>query len=311
MKRLVWGLVLLPLALAQVGSWFVLAPLLEPRQEIAAVELGGKIYAVGGFARDRSTLNSAEVYDPASNQWSRLPAMPIGVNHPAAVALAGKLYVLGGYRQGLSQPTDAVQIYDPARGQWQLGTPMPSPRGALAAAVVEGRLYAIGGARGVLLDEVSGYDPTTNRWQILTPLPTPREHLAVGVVGNKIYVVGGRNERTFTLREVEAYTPSTNRWETLAPMPTGRSGHAVAVLGNCLYAFGGEVDFTAPRGVFSQVEVYSSSRNSWSALPPMPNPRHGHAAVTLNGRIYMIAGATLAGFGAVNLLEVFGPPPCE
>lgn len=298
-------------ALAQDGVWNQLAPLQEARQEIAVAELEGKLYAIGGFGVGGGTLASAEVYDPATNRWTKLPPLPVGVNHPAAAALGGKVYVLGGYRQGLAQPTQAVQVYDPATNQWSQGTPMPTARGALAAAAVAGRLYAIGGARGGRpVGDTAVYDPATNRWEALAPLPTPREHLGAGVWNNRIYVVGGRDGANFTINQVEVYDPASGRWENASPMLTGRSGHAVAVLGNCLYTFGGEVNRQSPKGVFPQVEAYSFSSKRWSSLGDMPLPRHGQGAVAVGGKIYLVGGATIAGYGAVVALDAFVPPSC-
>ena len=53
--------VLLPLiSTAPADRWVNLAPLQITRQEIAVAELGGKIYAFGGYGAMRETLNSAE-----------------------------------------------------------------------------------------------------------------------------------------------------------------------------------------------------------------------------------------------------------
>ena len=64
------------LVLAQEGSWSRLSPLGQPRQEVAAAEVGGKIYVVGGFAGNGATLGTTEVYDPASGRWTELPPCP-------------------------------------------------------------------------------------------------------------------------------------------------------------------------------------------------------------------------------------------
>lgn len=300
------------LACAQSPSWERLAPLSEARQEVGAAIIAGKIYVVGGFGSSGATLSTAEVYDPSTNRWEDLPPMPIGVNHPATEALEGKLYVLGGYRgPALANPTDAVQIYDPTRRRWNPGPAMPTARGGLTAAVVEGKLYAIGGARGGSVGDMAVFDPQSNQWAILAAMPTQRDHIGAGVIAGKIYVPGGRNSSGFTLRVLEAYDPKSGKWETLPPMPTGRSGHAVVALGNCLYAFGGEVNRAASNGMFDQIERYAAHSNKWSDLGRMPVPRHGISAVALNGKIYLPAGATVAGFGAVVVSDVFTPPACS
>ena len=52
---------------------------------------------VGGYGADYSYLNTAEVYDPVKDQWSKLPNMPTARGDLMCVAVAGEMYVLGGY----------------------------------------------------------------------------------------------------------------------------------------------------------------------------------------------------------------------
>src|SRR5690349_21719799 len=79
------------------GTWASRAPLKMARQEIAVAAFAGKLYAFGGYGADHSTLNSAEVYDPATNQWNWIAPMPVALNHPAAAVLDDKIYVIGGF----------------------------------------------------------------------------------------------------------------------------------------------------------------------------------------------------------------------
>ena len=38
-------------------------------------DVQGKIYASGGFGVSKSILSTMECYDPATNKWSKMPAM--------------------------------------------------------------------------------------------------------------------------------------------------------------------------------------------------------------------------------------------
>jgi Kelch motif len=72
------------------GSWLSLALLSEPRQELTAAALDGKVYDVGGLA---GRPNANEIYDPATNRWS--PAyLPVGTDHAWALALGSRLWAL-------------------------------------------------------------------------------------------------------------------------------------------------------------------------------------------------------------------------
>lgn len=297
---------------AQSYTWSTFAPLIQPRQEVGAAQINGKIYVAGGFLEDRTTANTVEVYDTKTGRWSTIDPMPIAVNHPAAVASDGKLYIIGGFRGGgFENPTDALQVYDPSTREWTLKTPMPSARGGLAGAIVMKKIYAVGGARGLSVGEAAFYDPMTDSWTIVASLSTSRDHLGAGVVTGRIFAVGGRDERSFTLTTVEAYNPSTDRWEQQTPMPTGRSGHAVAVINSCLYVFGGEGSARSATGVFDEVEVFNALAGNWFSVTPMPTPRHGLGAVSVGNHIYLPAGATVAGFGATNVHEALVVQGCD
>ena len=95
-------------------------------------------------------------------------------------------------------------------------------------------------------------------------------------------------------------------------MPSARGGLAAAVSGGRLFVFGGEGNGLDPSGVFEQVEAYDPSTDSWSEQPPMPTPRHGIGAASLDGFIHIPGGATEEGFGVSAVHEVFepGPFPC-
>jgi Kelch motif len=97
-------------ALAQGrGDWTRGTPMPSERTEVAAAEVGGRIFVVGGFGGQREL----EIYDPGTDRWSRGATFPHAVHHAAAVGLNGKLYVVGGYVGGWS-PSDAAFVYDPA-----------------------------------------------------------------------------------------------------------------------------------------------------------------------------------------------------
>jgi N-acetylneuraminic acid mutarotase len=138
-------------------------------------------------------------------------------------------------------------------------------------------------------------------------MPTPREHLAAAAFGGRLYVAAGRvgaNTNAF-----ESYDPASDRWTVLPAVPTGRSGLAAAILHGRMYVLGGEGNSATPTGVFEENESYDFASGTWRREPPMATPRHGIGAVTIGGRIYVPAGATVAGFGTVDTNEAFEDAP--
>ena len=87
------------------GSWEQRTPMPAVRGEVAAAEVGGKIYAFGGFASSvhQGAGNGAFEYDPANDSWRTLAPMN-GPRSSAGVAvLGGKIHVIGG--RGLDNVT--------------------------------------------------------------------------------------------------------------------------------------------------------------------------------------------------------------
>ena len=244
-----------------------------------------KIYIFGGTGMMRQddmagTLNGSWEYDPATDAWKTLAAMPTKRTAGAAVAVGGKIYVIGG------------------------STDVAAPDGRnLAAGLVVGT------------NEV--YDPATNRWETKKAMPTPRNHHAIGAINGKIYTIGGRIGANnigglvaANTDVVEEYDPATDTWRALNRMPTPRSGHGWAVWQNRIYVVGGEGRDYHMEGVYRDVEVFDPAANEWDKLPPLPTARHGVNVAAFNNRLYVVGGHTVfAGGGGhaldSNLNEVF------
>jgi N-acetylneuraminic acid mutarotase len=301
---LVFGFLLLragaSFAQCPAGTWATLAPMNEPRQELAAAELDGRIHAVGGLG---GRPNANEIYDIAADAWTLGADLPVATDHAWAAAVGGRVYLGAG-------SSHRVFSYDPATDTWTDAAPSAFPHGGTpAAAVIDGRIYVAGGAGGGMAgNELEVYDPATNAWTTLAPMACARNHTAGGVIGGLLYVAGGRPGNQTC---VEAYDPSSNTWTPKASMPTGRSGVAGAVVGNCLYIFGGEGHPSHPNGIFHEVEAYDPATDQWFELPPMQTGRHGIYAAVRGHVIYLPGGATVEGLGTTGVHDayVIAAPP--
>lgn len=291
---------------ASAERWSMLAPLPEPRQENAVVELDGRVYVIGGMRGPTSTADTVEVYDPATDQWTRVAPLPSPRHHTAAAAVGGKLYVLGGLVGPQFEPVDTVFEYDPATDRWTARAPMPTARGAMGVAALDGRIYAAGGSPDARERDFAAYDPATDTWEVLPPMPTPRNHLAAAATAGRFYAIGGRSGAIGGITNaVEMFDPSTGAWSPVAPMPTARGGHAAAVVEGCIYVMGGEGNRAHPLGVFEETELYEPITGVWRALEPMPLPLHGIGAAAVGTRIHVPGGAHIEGFGVNAAHEVF------
>src|SRR5947208_12297380 len=75
--------------------WTELASMHFARGGHALVAAGEKLYAIGGND-SRANVAPAEAYDPASNTWAVLPALPAARNHVSGFVAGGAPCVAGG-----------------------------------------------------------------------------------------------------------------------------------------------------------------------------------------------------------------------
>src|SRR6476619_1126494 len=211
----------------------------EPRTEVAAAPLGGRIVVVGGFLPSGGNSRRVDAYHPRSDTWSRLPDLPVSVDHAAAASWRGRVVVVGGYGAD-RDPLRAAFLFDGRR--WRKLPVLPEERAAAAAAATsDGRVWIVGGrTRTGLADRMLTLDLRTLRWST-RPGPTPREHLAATALGGRVYALGGRLAGLDTnLGLLESYAPGARRWRTLPPVPQPRGGTGAAAFPGQIVSVGGE-----------------------------------------------------------------------
>jgi len=189
-------------------------------------------------------------------------------------------------------------------------------RHAHGVAAIGHRLYIAGGVenRGhAWLDAMERLDTRTGIAERLAPLPTPRAFAAVVACQGRVYVIGGMSEADRDAGRysatVECLDPERGTWSTCPSMPTPRSRLAAAVLGGRIYAIGGltggDRDGCADSAI---VEAFDPTAGAWIPMPPMPTPRHAHAAVAARGRIWVLGGfSTARSLGPMPVVESFDP----
>ena len=130
--------------------WEGAALLPNPRNHIAGVALGGKIYAIGGQHlgdEEEGNQKSVDAFDPATGTWQAVAPLPLPLSHTSASTLAwgGHIIVVGGVTQE-SEEVEAVVEYDPAADAWRELTPLPAPRQSPVAGYVDGQLVVTTGS---------------------------------------------------------------------------------------------------------------------------------------------------------------------
>ncbi len=131
------------------------------------------------------------------------------------------------------------------------------------------------------------------RWTKLAPFPEPDEELYGITANGKLYVIGGFGSGK-ARGIVYEYDPAADRWTKKKPMARPVHHQSMVEYGGKIYVFGG---FVAPStgGGWEPVDnawEYDPVADSWKALWPLPSKRGSTVAVQVDGKMYVIGGAT-------------------
>jgi N-acetylneuraminic acid mutarotase len=128
---------------------------------------------------------------------------------------------------------------------------------------------------------------TTGTWSEEPPMLTPRSAHAVVSSGCAIYALAGTDEHGRPVLDVEVFDGKEWKVETTLP-GNGLNAPTASLVGDKLYVMGG---FKAVSNLpTNEAQVYDLQMHQWSDASPLPNPRGGHAAVVLEGRIHLLGG---------------------
>ena len=96
------------------GAWVAKADMPTARRTMASGVIDGKALLVGGEGRsDGGVFTANEEYDPTTNTWRSLRAVPTGRHGAVGAVLGGRLHVIGGGPKGGLAFTDAHETFAP------------------------------------------------------------------------------------------------------------------------------------------------------------------------------------------------------
>ena len=145
------------------------------------------------------------------------------------------------------------------------------------------------------------------------PFPEPDEELYGVTVNGKLYVIGGWGDGKARGANYE-YDPATDGWTKKQPMPRPAHHAALAAVNGKIYAFGGFVAPTTtaiPVGAawepIADAWEFTPATDSWKPLAPLPGARGAAIAAAVDGKIYVIGGATTMEGSKQPFFTAFGP----
>lgn len=164
------------------GQWTVTGDLNQARAYHTATRLSdGRVLVTGGCNANScmNVLNSAEVYDPSSGQWTTTGALNTNRSaHTATQLLDGRVLVVGGCNgSGCITRLASAEIYNPSTGQWvTTTTPTIARSQHITAILSDGTVLVAGGAGNgdVALAGAELFDGNTGQWSTTVSLNTAR-----------------------------------------------------------------------------------------------------------------------------------------
>ena len=274
-------------------QWTPTGPMNDYRfQHTATLLSDGRVLVAGGFggvqigstANAQSVVDTAEIYDPATNTWTLTDNLNVRrALHTAERLPDGRVLVAGGRTCNLPPPatcnftfvTNTAEIYDPATGQWRLTGNLSAPRHTTGSVVLlDGRVLVPAGFQGTGTPSNGGdvYNPATGTWSPIDPLNFARSRQGAMLLqdGRVMVALGFPANQT-----TEIYHPVANDWSFAAPLTgfSSRFNFAYATMpnGKVLIA-GGQTN--PPSALTTRTDEYDPATNTWSTQAPM---NHTHA----------------------------------
>ncbi len=289
-------------------GWLSLEPLPFALEALAMSSYKGRIFAFGGDDLDPDTGLSfptgyTNIYDPATDSWSRGSQMPTPRGLVSSVTFNGRIWVIGGHKLWQNDPTlprlssDDVEVYDPANDTWEVKNPLPrAPNQGWAASTVLDETIVV-----VMNDGLTyAYNPSNDTWNPKASIPVVLGNHDIAGYDGKVYVFGG-----ITISGVQDTTwifdAVGNTWTLGPPMPTARRRMSAVVWGENIFVLGGTPKAYDPIDV---VEVFNPNTGNWRTEESLPTARLVLDSAIAGNELYAIGGRSYA-YLPVDVNEVF------
>jgi hypothetical protein len=285
----------------------------------------GRLLVAGGFgglSTGQLGIVDTNIFDPATNTWTRVADMKKPRWYPSLTELPDGRYVaISGNDTNSSHWADNPEVYDPATNTWTLLSNVNTPQVhedeyPFSYLLPSGKVFTIGP------DEDNSFllDVGAQTW---TPVGgASGVHNGSSVMyrpGKVLYSGGGVNINasgpSFKTTSVIDLTAATPAWQQTAPMNDPRVYHTLTMLpdGKVL-AVGGNTNTDQAiitSGVL-RAEIWDPATQTWSTAAPMAAARNYHSTALLmpDGRVLVAGGGHpfSTGDAGQNSAQYYSPP---
>ncbi|MDE2400795.1 MAG: DUF1929 domain-containing protein [Burkholderiales bacterium] len=281
----------------------------------------GRVIVIGGDTEAMGTgLVDTNVFDPATNGWTRMADMAYRRWYPTATRLPnGRIFALSGSADGCTSCIAQIpEVFDPATNTWARLTAATAniPYYPFVYVLPNGRLVQVGATEAATSTQV--LDLTSQTWSTIdarlidagsSAMYRPGQILKAGTASDGNTPVRPSSASAYII-DMTAPTPT---WQATGSMANPRAFLNLTPLpdGHVL-ATGGEstADGTIVANAVKAAEWWSPATGQWSTLASANRPRLYHSVALLlpDGRV-LVGGSGNDGAVPTELnYEIFSPP---
>lgn len=266
----------------------------EERQYAAGFSHNGLGYLFGGY--NGTFLNDFWRYDPTSNSWTEILALPDeGRSGMSSFVIGDTAYILGGKTSG-EGAIDEVWAYNLVSGTWTQKSNFPFGKRWRATAIQNGTLSLFGLGKDEVPashNDFHAYDASTDSWSTIADFPGVGRNYVAGVShNNRLFAAFGVDDASNFYKDCWEYNPLLDTWTFVADLPD------LDRKGGCI--------FSGANGIYYSTGIdknYQRLTETWRLSLPLsveeidqvnlkiyPNPTNGKVTVHSN---FLLVGVEL------------------
>jgi len=273
----------------------------------------GRLLVAGGHGTSHLGIADTNVFDPATNGWTRMANMAFPRWYPSLTTLGdGRILAISGMIDN-GNWADTPEIYNPSTNTWSTiavsTADVHEIEYPLTFLVPSGNSVTIAASNA----HTDVLDLARRTWSALPNTPALNGSAAQYRPGKILMTGGGTlNAASQTTAAVLDTNRASPAWQVVPPMLYPRYNHNLTVLPDgSVLAIGGSARATQyiDTGTLP-TEVWNPDTNGWTGLAAVHEPRLYHSTSLLlpDGRVVVGGGGSLPGTLDHRNLEFFSPP---
>ncbi len=284
----------------------------------------GRIIVVGGYgglSTGQIGIVDTNIFNPATNTWTRVADMNLPRWYPTLTELANGDYVaISGNSTDPSHWADTPELYDPTTNTWTLLSKISTPQVheeeyPFSYLIPNGNVLTIGPSEDVTYE----MNVAAQTWTPVGGQSGILNGSSIQYLPGKILYSGGAASVINTTpaqasTAVLDTTAATPAWRQTAPMASARVYHTLTMLANGeVLAVGGEK--TSDQSVVTKgvlpTEIWNPTSETWSAAAPIDAARNYHSTAVLmpDGQVLVAGGGHFDGLNNLgqDSAQTFSP----